>query len=343
MEKKKSTIKDIAEKANVSISTVSYVLNNTRFVGPERKKKVLDAAEELNYTKNIIAQGLRTKKIGAVGVLVSGLSPYYSEVISGMEEVARKEGYRLILGCTYYDPEEEKKQMEMLQNNFIEGIIYLCGYDNVEHLKKEYSLNTPIVVVDREIENNVFPSVLVDNFSSMKKATNYLINLGHRKILYVSFPYDNQTTVRRRYEGYCEALRENNIKLDPALLIINDLLRLEGTKGAYNIFKELLKEQKDFSAIMTIADNLAIGAIRALRELGLMVPEDVSVMGFGDTEGVSEYSNPTLSTIKQPSKLMGETSMNLLIDLIRKKKINNKNIILPTKLIIRESTKELGN
>jgi len=210
-------------------------------------------------------------------------------------------------------------------------------------LKKEYSLNTPIVVVDREIENNVFPSVLVDNFSSMKKATNYLINLGHRKILYVSFPYDNQTTVRRRYEGYCEALRENNIKLDPALLIINDLLRLEGTKGAYNIFKELLKEQKDFSAIMTIADNLAIGAIRALRELGLMVPEDVSVMGFGDTEGVSEYSNPTLSTIKQPSKLMGETSMNLLIDLIRKKKINNKNIILPTKLIIRESTKELGN
>lgn len=339
---KKLSIKDVAKEAKVSISTVSYVVNNKRFVGEERKKRVLEAVEKLNYRPNIIAKGLRTKKIRAIGVLASDLNPYYSQVIKGMEEVARKRNYILILGCTFYDPTEEKRQMDLLLNNFIEGIIFLCGYDSFEHLKIVYDNKIPIVVVDREICNSPIPSVLIDNFLAMKKATNYLISLGHKEIGYITFCFDNQTTVRKRYEGYLAALKENNINYDQRLTVINNSIRLNEEKGTYKILKELLKKNPKPSAFLTLADNIAIGLIKALKELGLKIPDDVSVMGFGDEENISEFCDPSLSTIRQPNKLMGQTSMNLLIDIIEKKKIQNKNIILPTELIIRESAKKMN-
>ena len=341
MTEKNYSIKDVAKEANVSISTVSYVINDTRFVSKERKKRVLKAIKKLHYVPNKIARGLRIKSLKAVGVLVPDIAnPFFAQVIRGMEEIARKRGFTLILGCTSYDLEEEEHQIKLLVNQFIDGLIFFCGYDSFEHIKKVYNNNIPVVVVDREIGHKEIPSVLVNNALAMESAVDYLVKLGHREIGYISFSFDNQTTVRKRYEGYCNGLSKNNIPFNPDISIINDSIRLNETIGTYNIIKKLLKRKEVPTSFVTLADGVAIGLIQSLKELGYKIPNDISVVGFNN-EVISRFSDPPLTTVKQPKKLMGKTAMSLLIDIIEGKEIKNKNIVLPTEVIVRGSTRTL--
>lgn len=341
--RKKTSIKDISRKAGVAISTVSNVINNNKYVSDRIKEKVNSAIKELGYRPNIIARGLRTKSTRTIGVLLPDIAqPFFGQVLRGIEEVARHRNYTMIIGCTFYDIAEEEWQMNSMLDQLIDGIIFFCGYDAYEHIKMVHDSNIPVVVLDREIKDKKIPSVLVDNFSAMKNAVQYLCDRGHKKIGYITFPFEQQTTVRKRYEGYCSGLKKNGIKYNTDYIIIDSQIRLDEMKGAYSVLKQKVEEAKIPSAFITIADFLAIGAIKALKEMGFSVPEDISMMGYND-EVICAFSDPALTTIKQPKRLMGETAANLLIDIIEHKKIENKNIVLTTEIIERKSTAYFKN
>jgi LacI family transcriptional regulator len=335
---KKTSIKDIAREAGVAISTVSHVINKTKHVSKTTKERVIKAIDRLNYRPNIIARGLRTKSTRTIGVLLPDISQsFFAQVLRGIEEVARIRNYTLIMGCTFYDIEEEERQMNSMIDQSIDGLMFFCGYDTYEHIKEAYDSNIPVVVLDREISDKRIPSVLIDNALAMENAVNYLYKLGHREIGYLTFPWENQTTVRKRYEGYCRALKKNNLLYNPDIVIMNNQLRLDELKGTYTVMKKKVEAKQIPTAFVTLADFLALGAIKALKEVGLSVPGDVSVMGFNN-EIICAFSDPPLTTVKQPKKLMGETAANLLLDIIEGKKIDNKNIVLETEIIERSST-----
>lgn len=345
---KKVSIKDIAQEAGVAISTVSHVINKTKYVEDKTKERVNKAIKKLNYRPDIIARGLRTKSTRTIGVLLPDISqPFYAQVVKGIEEAARTRNYTLIMGCTFYDIEEEERQMNSMLDQSIDGLMFFCGYDTYEHIKKIYDSNVPVVVLDRELVDNEIPSVLIDNVQAMEKAVQYLYDIGHREIGYITFPHENQTTIRRRYEGYCKALEKNNLPYNPDFVIIDNQIRLNELKGTYIAVKKKIEDQKIPTAIMpasviptaivTLGDFLALGAMKALKEAGYRIPEDISVMGFNN-EIICAFSDPALTTVRQPKKSMGQTAVNLLLDIIEDKKIEKKNIVLETEIIERSST-----
>ncbi|MBN1298371.1 MAG: LacI family DNA-binding transcriptional regulator [Actinobacteria bacterium] len=335
---KKPSIKDIARESGVAISTVSHVINRTKFVSEKNTKAVQKAINKLGYRPNILARGLRTKSMRTIGVILPDISqPYFAQVLRGIEAVARSRNYTLILGCTFYDIYEEERQMNTMIDQAIDGLLFFCGYDSYKHIKKAHKSNIPVVVLDRELEDKEIPSVLIDNTLAMKKAFQYLYDLGHRKIGFITFPFDNQTTIRRRYEGYCQGLKDNGLDYDPDIVVIDDLLRLDELKGTYKLIKIKTEQKKIATAYLNLADFLAIGAMHAFKEVGYSVPGDVSLMGFNN-EIICEFSDPPLTTVKQPKKIMGATAADLILDMVEGKKIENKNIILETEIIVRGST-----
>jgi len=335
--KKVPSIKDVAAEAGVSISTVSSVINQNKFVSEEREARVKEAIKKLEYRPNIIARGLRTKSTRAVGVILPDIAqPFFAQVIRGMEESARTRGYTLILGCSFYDIEEEERQINILMNQFVDGIIFFCGYDSHDHIRQVYDSGIPVVVTDREIGNTLIPSVLIDNAQSMEMVIDYLAGLGHTEIGYLSFSFDNQTTARKRYEGYLSGLKKNKLEYDPGRVIIDDSIRLNEFAGSYIAVKKMLAGKDLPTAFATLADYLAIGLIKALKEMGYDIPGDISVIGFNN-EIVSQFSEPPLTSVKQPKKLMGKMAMDLLLDMVEGKDVKEKNIILPTEIIVRGS------
>lgn len=340
---KSPSIKDIAKEAGVAISTVSHVINKTKFVSDKKKEKVVHAIKKLNYRPNIIARSLRTKSTRTIGVFLPDIAqPFFAQVVKGIEEIAREREYTLILGCTFYDIEEEKKQINTLLDQSIDGLIFFCGYDSYDHIKDVYDNHIPVVVVDREIPDKNIPSVLIDNTLAMESAIEYLYKLGHRDIGYISFSFENQTTVRNRYNGYLNVLKRHHIPFNPDYVIIDDSIRLDELRATYNILKVIIKNKKIPTAFATLADFLAIGLIKALKDSNYKVPQDVSVIGFNN-EIVCEFSDPLLTTVKQPKKLMGSTAMHLLLDIIEGREIKSKNIILPTEIIERHSVAPRSN
>lgn len=331
------SIKDVAKEAGVSISTVSNALNNARYVKEETKKRINEVAERLKYAPNIIARGLKTKSTNTVAVIVPDISnQFFAQVIRGVEEIARLRNYNVLLVCTYYDVLQEKNSIENLKKQFIDGFIFISGYDSSDHIGELNDNNFPVVVADRELEDITVPSVLVDNFYAMKEVVNYLYDLGHNKIGYISYTYDNQTTVRKRFEGYCEGLKENKLDYNPDMVVISETLRLNELQGSREAVRKIIKCKSIPSVIMTASDFIAVGVIEALKDLEIKIPEEISVIGF-DNILISQYSSPLLTTVKQPKEKMGATAMNLLLDIIEGKKIKDRNIVLPTKLIVRRS------
>ncbi len=331
------SIKDIAREAGVAISTVSNVINNSRFVASNTKEKVLDAIDKIGYRPNIIARGLRTHSTRTVAVIVPDInSSFFSQVINGIEEIARKRNYTMILGSTSFDFIEEERITNLLLDSFIDGFIFFSGFDNYEFIKKIYDSNVPLVVLDKDLGETDFPTVVIDNFAAAESCVDYLCSYGHKKIGYVSFSYDKQTTVKKRFEGYVSGLKKNNINFDPDLVLMSPEMRRHEMASTYEAAREFLKKGNIPTAFLTIADMFAFGLLRALKDEGFKVPADVSVMGF-DNILFSQYSDPLLTTLKQPKKVMGNIAMNLLLDIIEGETITDKKIIIPTSIIERES------
>lgn len=256
---KTTSIKDVARKAGVSISTVSNALNNSRYVKKETKEKILEITRNLNYTPNIIARGLKTRSTSSVAVIVPDISnQFFAQVIKGVEEVARLRKYNVLLVCTYYDVLEEKKSIEILRKQFVDGFVFISGYNSFDHIKALNDDKVPVVVADRELGDTKVPSVLIDNFGAMRETVNYLHRLGHKRIGYISYTYDNQTTVEKRFKGYCSGLKDNKLVFDPDIVVISEALRLNELQGSCEAVKKILN-CKDIPSVIMNASDFKIG------------------------------------------------------------------------------------
>lgn len=338
--KKKSTLKDVASKAGVTAQTVSNYLNKNTYISDKTKKKIKKAIIELEYTPNIFARGLRIGKSKIIGVIIPEIGhPFFSAIMFGIEEIAKKEDYTIVFAYSDYNNNIILKELEKL-SNYVDGIILCTNEVNEKIIKRIIKKGVPIVAVDIKIKDDSIPSVQVNNYNAIKNGIQYLINAGHKNIYYLSEPLILGIS-KDRLDAYKDCLRDNSISLDENKIILDKGLEIQKTQVGYRIVKELLKVIKPQSAIFATSDLIIIGAMKATVESGYKIPDDISFLGNEDIF-LSEFTNPPLSSIRHPKKEMGRVAMKLLLDLISGEEPQEKRIFLKTSLIKRATVKDIN-
>jgi len=334
----KATIKDVARLAKVSHTTVSNVLNNTGYVSDETRKKVLEAIELLNYEQNILARSMKTQKSMVIGVVISDNSnPLFSLVVKGIEDSAALRGYNVILCNTNQEVERESAQMKILSERQVDGIIISVAKENIEHLDKFMKKERPIVFINRSPDRTYGDLVLTDNFRGSYEAISHLVSLGHKRIGIVGCSPE-YVTGRERLNGYLSALKENNIELDESLVIKSTVRSVD---QAYMAAMEILSRPVKPTAIFGASYYSTLGILKAIRQMNLTIPKDISVIGFDDPDW-SECFNPPLTTVAQSAWEMGKVASDTLIDRIEKKCDEPFKVIrLSPRLNIRASCAEI--
>jgi len=339
--RQKINIKDVAKRVGVDAKTISNYYNNIEVVNKKTRQKIKKAIDELGYVPNILARGLRIGKSKIVGVLIPELdNPFYSPIIDGIEEVAGESGYSIILERNNYSVNKLLEDLEKI-SNYVDGIIICTNMVNDEDITKIIKRGIPIVALDAKIKNKMIPSIDTDNYKGAYEGVEYLINMGHKNIYFISEPLFLETT-KDRWKAYIDCLKNYNIKLDKSKIIIDEGLKVKKAQIGKEIMDEILKNIEIPAAFFGTSDLIIIGAMKAALEKKISIPDDISFLGY-DNIFWCEYTNPPLSTIKQPKKEMGKKSMKLLIDLMTGKKIKWKRICLETKLIERSTVVNLKN
>ena len=339
------TIKDIAKICGVGVSTVSRAINNHPDINPETKEKIMNTIKEYGYVPNNSARNLKRVDAKAIAVLVKGISnPFFSNMIKVIEEECKKKRYSMELSHIEADEDEVDAALKVVKEKRLRGIIFLGGLfsHSDEKLKK---LNVPFVFstagsIPENISKNQYSNIGVDDRKESARMVDYLIRLGHRNIAIVVAEAEEESIGKLRLEGYYDALQAHNIPVNPKLIYqTRDDIGHFSMENGYLTAKKLIESEEQFSAVYAVADALAIGAIRALLEAGLRVPDDVSVAGY-DGIDVSGYISPSLTTIRQPVEEMAKDTVKLLFDIIAGKK-DHQHITYEAELLERESTKEV--
>ena len=335
------TIKEIAKRCGVGVSTVSRAINDHSDINPETKKRIMEAIRETGYIPNNSARNLKRIDAKCIGVLVRGITnPFFAPMIELIEQETEKKGYALVLRHVEAYENEVDVALELEKEKRLRGIIFLGGSSR-HPADKMKQLNVPVIFatigsdVSDDFSRNSYSTVSVDDALESRKMMEYLIGLGHKKIAILTEANDEPSVVKLRLDGYMDALKMHNIKVDKSLIKYVDK-RIYTMKNGYETTKELIESGAKFTALYCISDVLAIGALRALADAGIRVPEDVSVAGF-DGQELAEYSIPRLTTIKQPMRDISEETMRLLFDLIEEKR-GHKHLIFPGELVVAEST-----
>ena len=329
-----ATIKDVAEKAGVSTSTVSHVINKTRYVSPELTEKVKEAMEQLDYhSPNAIARGLKTKQTFTLGLIVSDITNLFSPIIArGLEDVASENGYDVIVSNTDELLEKEKAQIDSLIEERVDGIVIAPTGKSDEKFSLLKSQDIPFVFVDRYVNSVEADLVASKNEEGGYQATEYLIENGHGRIGIV-LGLESITSSKERFEGYRNALQDNGICIDEQLIVRGDY-RLQGGKQST---KQLMNLDNPPTAIFATNAMSNLGALKAIKELGLNCPEDVSLIGFDDFNWV-EIFDPPLTVMAQKPHKIGYEAGKLLLERLHQKNVQEyKSIRLNTELIERKS------
>jgi LacI family transcriptional regulator len=328
-----STIHDVARKAGVSSTTVSHVLNNTRFVSEELRNRVLESVNEVGYRPNILARSLRSGETKTIGLIVPDNSnPFFAEIARHIEDVGFERGYSLILCNSDNSQKKQSTYVDVLLSKRVDGIILISAGEKEDDLSGLFETGIPVVIADREIPEMFADIVLVDNEAGGYIATKYLIDLGHRRIACVTGP-SKVSPSAHRVSGYKRALDEAGLMLDPALIVPGDF-SLQSGEVALN---ELLALKQPPSAVFVCNDLMAIGAIRAAFDHGLRIPDDLSIIGFDDIL-LAPATFPALTTIAQPKLEIARTTTELLIQRMQEREAGErKRVLLTPQLVIRES------
>jgi len=337
------TIKDVAERAEVSITTVSHVINKTRFVSDELSERVFAAMRELDYQPNILARSLRSGRTKTIGLVIPDISNlFFAEISRKIEDKGFEFGYNVILCNTDEDILKEQRYINVLISKKVDGIIFFSTGGSSGITKNLVESDLPLVVADRETLDIDADIVLIDNEKGGHDATKYLISLNHKRIACISGP-SPITPSAQRIEGYKKALLEANIPFDASLLRTSNF-KFEGGEEE---MQYLLNLPKPPTAVFVCNDMMALGAILAIKKTGKRVPDDISIIGFDNTP-LSNFIFPPLTTVSQPIKEMADLIVELLIEKIRIKENKRRDkelipefgkYILDTELIIRESCK----
>jgi len=332
------TIKDVAKLANVSISTVSRVMNNPIAVQEEKRIRVQAAIEELNFEPNSFARGLINNRSHTIGVLIPDiLNPYYSGVIRGMEDAAKSLDYALIICNTDRDEQRTLSYLHNFRNKHIDGILYTSDFMRPSYYKEIDQYHMPVVLVSTESKEYPLSSIMIDDEKGAFDAVTYLIALGHNNIAFLGFTLPDPITGEKRYRGFKRALREGNIydQCKEYIAFANNWF-----EEAYRSVAQLMQKHPQITAIFACSDEFAMAAIAYLHDNNLQVPKNVSVVGF-DNVRMSWMVTPRLTTIAQPMYDIGYKAVLLLHNQLTNVYNSPTQIILPHELVIRESTREV--
>ncbi|PLR67618.1 MULTISPECIES: LacI family DNA-binding transcriptional regulator [Bacillaceae] len=307
------TIKDVAKKANVSIATVSRILNNQKGYSEKTKRKVLEAIEELDYHPNAIARGLINKKTSTIGVLFPALSSMLvTELLAGIEKAAHLHGSSVIVCHTESNGSKTMKYLQLLNEKRVDGIIFTS-----EVLKEEYyefiqKMNIPLVLLSTESRAYSVPYVKVDDRHAAYSATQYLIKNGHTRIGMISGNRNDLIAGKPRIEGFKNALMDHGLPIQDSQIVYSEGFTFaDGMDG----LKKLRNQAPGVTAVFTASDEIAFGAISAAFQMGVKIPEDLSIIGY-DNLKIAEMSIPPLTSLAQPFYEMGEKAARMIFDMM---------------------------
>lgn len=324
------TIKDVAKKAGVAVSTASYALNGSNKVSEKTKERVLSAANELKYVPNNAARNLKLRKTNLIGLFVNNINgPFYDKLVKGVQDVINMKDYEMIIFCD--SGRTEGTSYNFLKEGRVDGAIIISSNITNEQILDLNSEGLPLVLLDRKMKNSNLCSVTVDNVKGSVDAVEHLIKLGNRKIGFISGP-KNSFDNKERMKGYLDTLKNNSIDVIDKYILKGMFTEESG----YEAVKEFLSKNNDIpDAFFSSNDEMAIGAIKAFHEAGIKVPQDVAIVGFDDII-LGSYIKPKLTTIRRPMYELGMFSTNMLMSILEGKSTNSS-LVLSTKLIIRES------
>jgi DNA-binding LacI/PurR family transcriptional regulator len=333
---KNITIKNIASELNLSVSTVSRALNDHPDIHNQTKKLVNKVANELGYKPNIIARNLKTMRSNQIGVIVPEIRhDFFSNAISGIEEVAYQKGYTVIIAQSNEQEEREIINLNSMYLHRVSGILVSISQTTTgsEHFKRLIEKGVKMVFFDRVCSDLNVPKVHIDDLESSYKVVDYLLKKGYRKIVHLAGPQNLDICKNRRY-GYEKALKDANVNYEP-LVFEGGMHENDGYQNVNKIIDLGITE----CAIFAVNDPVAIGAMKRLKELKIEIPKQIGIVGFSNNP-ITELVSPQLSTLEQPAFEMGRKAAEILIDQIEEKNGSQcaEDIKIETKLIIREST-----
>lgn len=338
------TIKDIAKQCGVGVSTVSRAINNHPDISEETKSMIMEVIKEHNFIPNNSARNLKRLETRTIAVLIKGIdNPFFQKMIKVFEEEIQKRKYVFVLHRVDTNQDEIEVALELIKEKRLKGIVFLGG--NFSHQEnKLQELNVPFVLstiaMTEKVHKNFYSSVSVDDINESSKVVDYLYSNGHKKIAILAGYSWDESISKLRIEGYCNALKKNNISINENLIRYTPKNRESHTmENGYELAKELLDSGEEFTAIYAISDSMAIGACKAILDSGKKIPEDYSVVGF-DGLDITNYYNPSITTIRQPVVEMAQETTKILFDLINEK-TSNQHKIFEGELIVRQSSSRL--
>ncbi|MCG7387184.1 MULTISPECIES: HTH-type transcriptional repressor PurR [Pantoea] len=329
-----ATIKDVAKRAGVSTTTVSHVINKTRFVAEETRNAVWQAIQELHYSPSAVARSLKVNHTKTLGLLAtSSEAPYFAEIIEAVEHHCFERGYTLILGNAHNDLQKQRAYLSMMAQKRVDGLLVMCSEYPDDLLKMlEENRNIPMVVMDWGESRADFTDTVLDNaFQGGYLAGRYLIERGHRDIGAIPGQLERNTG-GGRHAGFLKALQEAGIVVRPEWIVQGDF----EPESGYQAMQQILQQKQRPTAIFCGGDIMAMGAICAADEMGLRVPQDISVIGYDNVRN-ARYFTPALTTVHQPKAQLGEKALEMLLDRITSKREESQTIEVHPTLIERRS------
>jgi LacI family transcriptional regulator len=331
------TLKDVAERAGVAIQTVSSILHDRPGYTAETRARVHAAIAELGYRPFSVAQSLRTRQTHTIALVVSDIAnPYCATIASVAEDYAHRFGYSLVVYNTHDDAQRETGYLQTIMQRWIDGLVFMSAEDKMNSLGSLQTAGIPTVAIDRIPENYTGPSVILDNIKAGRIAAEHLLALGHTKLAHISGPL-RLAPARERLTGFRQAVEASGLALGSCV----------GGEGnwacefGYQAMQRLLNCQPWPTAVFAANDRMAIGAMRAIYEAGLRVPDDISVMGLDDIE-VAAYQVPPLTTVRQSFSELATRAVQVLIEILRGQPPTEAQIVVEPLLIQRQSTASPG-
>jgi LacI family transcriptional regulator len=328
------TIRDVARRAGVSAMTVSRVINRSPSVSPETRSRVEQAIAELGYIPSRLARGLSAQRTRTLAVIVPDVAnPFFTLIVRGAEDVARRTGYRVILCDTRADLELEREVIDEMIAHRVDGIVIAAVSDRSrEHLRRLTRFGVPFVLVDRTVSGIDADTVVGDSIGGARRLVEHLIALGHRRIAMI-VESDSVSTARDRRQGYETALTGAGLVADPDLVVQTTVDPAGGRAG----MRRLLGLERPPTAVFTVNNLVALGAIEAVREAGREVPDDIALVCFDDIEYASRL-HPFLTVMEQPAETLGTLATQLLLERIDKRgPERGRSVVLPAQFVVRRS------
>ena len=329
------TIYDVARVARVSTATVSRALNGKALVADTTRARVVKVVKELGYEPNSMARSLVTRSTRTIGLLLPDITnPFFPDLVKGVQLLAAERSYALLLGQTGNDPRAEQQYLDLFRGRRIDGLLVVGLTLGRARLSKFAAGGTLLVSLDREVDLPGIPLVHLNNRAGARRATEHLLERGHRSIAHIGGP-SSLTVSRERLSGYINALGAAGVDPHPGLIVASDFTE----SGGRTSLLALLDSGVPFTAVFAANDVMAIGAMEALKGAGLLVPGDVSIVGFDDIQ-LAGYTTPALTTIRQPAYEMGRGAAEILIDAIGGKQLarSQRQVVFQGELVVRGST-----